>query len=90
MNPNQKRYQECSKLEKFWRWRWYLALPFICFFAWLTRNENFSECYDLAIARIEFKMNWYFTLEEVKEVLEKNNIEWNKRQKKIFSTKNKE
>lgn len=24
-----KRFQECNKLEKLWRYRWYLALPFM-------------------------------------------------------------
>lgn len=24
-----KRFQECNKIEKVWRYRWYLALPFL-------------------------------------------------------------
>lgn len=27
-----KRFQECSRIEKAWRYRWYIALPFIWLF----------------------------------------------------------
>ena len=29
---NEKRFQECNVIQKLWRLRWYLALPFIWFY----------------------------------------------------------
>ena len=97
MLKNQKRYQDCSKLEKFWRWRWYIILPFFVLSRWIMGLLSFSkyrdslkECYQISIGDIEFKMGWYYTFEEVKEIFEKNAIEWNAREAKKFKTKNEE
>ena len=76
-----KRIQECNKLEKVWRYRWYGLLPFI----WLAcmykafkygkkpgpvegfwRTHEFY--YSIRLGEIQMrKMNWYYTHEEVME-----------------------
>jgi len=72
-----KRFQDCSNIEKFWRYRWYLAIPFI----WLYYNIKEFRIYDdstgeyfiskgkqlwkLLIGDAQIKMEWYHTSDEV-------------------------
>jgi hypothetical protein len=73
-----KRFQECNRLEKAWRCRWYFAAPFIFYFSYLKemnsslrfhpyRNGlNSKILWKLIIGEIQFKMKWYYTSEEVR------------------------
>ena len=90
-----KRYQDCSKIEKFWRNRWKLTLPFMWlwyqfFKNWyvpITKYQNGKiiedgktllkgrELWEVLQGEIQSsnKMNYYWTMEEVKQKL-KNKI----------------
>ena len=74
-----KRFQECSKVGKLWRYRWYLLLPFV----WLrikisvlisknTDELNLSNknIWKTSKGILQYKMKWYYTMEEVMEVME--------------------
>lgn len=69
-----KRFQECSKVGKLWRYRWYLLLPFV----WLgikisvlisknTDELNLSNknIWKISKGILQSKMKWYYTMEEV-------------------------
>ena len=74
-----KRIQECNRIEKAWRYRWYGLLPFIwvaCLFRAFRYQkksdlvEGFWNLHDLyfsvRLGEIQIKrMNWYYTSEEV-------------------------
>lgn len=71
-----KRFQECSKFEKIWRYRWYLLIPFE--YSWFIIKGAFipidltpSEYYSILIGEAQIKMKWYYTMEEVKENINK-------------------
>ena len=38
-----KRYQECNKLQKFWRCRWYIIVPFIVFWHKVVGTKVYEE-----------------------------------------------
>ena len=83
MKENKKRFQDCSLLEKIWRCRWFLLLPFFTLLRWSKGLFSFSknrislvESYMISIGDIEFKMGWYYTMDEVKKIMEENSIEW--------------
>ena len=69
-----KRFQECNKIEKFWRYRWYLLLPFVWLrikFSILT-TKNTEELgmtnrniWKLSKGLMQSKMKWYYTMDEV-------------------------
>lgn len=71
-----KRFQECNSLEKIWRYRWYLLLPF----QWLKIkisvlkakdiddiNMNNKNIWKISKGLMQGKMKWYYTMEEVKK-----------------------
>ncbi len=75
-----KRYQECNILEKIWRRRHYLAIPFIFiyhnYFVSFDVYDDESSIYyiptgknlwKLLVGIAHCKMNWVYTMEEVKE-----------------------
>jgi len=79
-----KRYQECNFLEKIWRTRWYLVLPFIFLYEY-TKYSYKTKTFDkyganliwsinVSILQLD-KMNYYWESEEVfsriKTVIEK-------------------
>jgi len=69
-----KRFQECNKIEKFWRYRWYLLLPFVWLrikFSILT-TKNTEELgmtnrniWKLSKGLMQSKMKWYYTMDEL-------------------------
>ena len=67
---NEKRFQECGKLEQLWRYRWYLTIPFK-FLAAKARTNTLPSAvlWSLSIGEAQYKMKWYYTSEEVKERL---------------------
>jgi hypothetical protein len=71
-----KRFQECNKIEKLWRYRWYLTIPFVAFYSWFRcqfedfedENLDWTEWnlhWSLAISFAQMKMEWYHTHTEV-------------------------
>lgn len=86
-----KRYQECNILEKIWRRRHYLALPFLYIYhnhlvAFMVYNDESEDYYivigknlwSLLVGIADCKMNWVYTMEEVKERLIKHRNEKHK------------
>jgi len=84
---DEKRFQDCSKLEKLWRYRHYLLIPFSFFYSWLyTKMYEFfgdkiscreewilsaRDCWSISIGMAQVKMKWYYEWKEVKESLDK-------------------
>lgn len=88
---NKKRFQECNKLQKLWRYRWYLTIPFI--YVWhyikplkvgmdelvddkLVHTDKYfvlrgKELWKTIKSTRQGKMEWYYTMEEVKENMKK-------------------
>lgn len=83
-----KRFQDCKGIEKLWRYRWYLLIPFrymyYNYFSNLNCIEhddenNYSGTYSLKnkvlwkvlIGEAQGQMKWYYTMEEVKERIDK-------------------
>lgn len=74
-----KRYQECNKLQKLTRRRHYLLVPLkwlyyqrVPFLIYSDDTEEYSIAkgrvlWKLLIGEAQFKMNWYYTSEEVFE-----------------------
>lgn len=75
----EKRFQECSPIEKIWRYRWYLLIPFEAVYTWLAyiyyskcemeEDEDLSWAdfrlhWSLAIGMAQRKMKWYYTSKE--------------------------
>lgn len=38
-----KRYQECNKIEKIWRSRWKLVVPFVASYYYITRKKVYLD-----------------------------------------------
>ena len=81
MMHHKKRYQECSKLEKFWRRRWYLAVPFLALYHYLFdkiynpthdvfSKASYKEWYHITRGEVEFFMNYFYTEEEMNKKIE--------------------
>jgi hypothetical protein len=76
-----RRYQECNILEKTWRRRHYLKIPFKWIWWKIKSNEGFTSggYWKILVGTAQMDMKWYYTQEEVmemfKEKLDKNNIE---------------
>tara|TARA_R110000772_G_scaffold20466_5_gene56870 strand:+ start:30454 stop:30675 length:222 start_codon:yes stop_codon:yes gene_type:complete len=70
---NKKRFQECSKIVQIWRYRWYLTIPFewfyICYIKMGITNKKLI--YSLLIGDAQYKMEWYYTSDEVKSRMKK-------------------
>lgn len=84
-----KRFQECNKLEKIWRYRWYFAAPFVFIYDYIkglkiyedkwidnkivhTPKYNYPNTkllWKLTIGKMQSKMKWYYTGDEVKKRL---------------------
>ena len=70
-----KRFQECPWYIKLWRYRWYLAIPFMAFDMWVKNvldqpfDEDlpFKNAWGIATGIVQMKMGWYYTSEEIKE-----------------------
>lgn len=67
-----RRYQECNLLEKIWRIRFYLIIPF----KWLwwrifkKKDEITSRMYwRILIGSAQIDMKWYYTEDEVEEMI---------------------
>lgn len=82
-----KRFQECNKLEKLWRYRWYLLLPFV----WLKMKISISlndvddlnltnkNIWRLSKGLMQSKMKWYYTMEEVEASFNKKFVDKKKK-----------
>jgi hypothetical protein len=79
-----KRFQQCNKIVKLWRYRWYLLIPFkwlwhsYCFPLPVTDDETLISVnlkgkmlWSILIGEAQIKMEWYHTHEEVLESLHK-------------------
>ena len=66
----EKRYQECNKIEKLWRRRYYLYIPFKWIKTILTNRKldmSKRNLWKLYIGAAQCDMKWTYTIEEVKE-----------------------
>ncbi len=74
-----KRFQECNKVVKLWRYRWYLLRPFIWVSIMFNEPDQFGKSFKtrsknvwgLTAGMMQCNMNWTYTMEEVKEKLKK-------------------
>ena len=79
-----KRYQECSSIEKLWRLRYYLILPFQFIYHQYfvpfkviedetgdVYNPRSKNLWKLLIGIAQGDMQWYYTMDEVKEKFKK-------------------
>ena len=95
-----KRYQDCNWLVKLWRRRHYLLIPFqtlhIIWKKWINpyKRENDERFpvklyWDIAKADAEVKVNWYYTQDDIDDILEeiKNNYERLNKDKEMFAWK---
>lgn len=65
----EKRYQECNFLEKSWRRRHYLKIPFRwIYWRLFSENKEFNgrTFWRLLIGIAQSDMKWYYTEDEVK------------------------
>jgi len=76
---DQPRFQECPWYVKLWRYRWYLLVPFYAlnlrFTPWVWNSKSdrvhviefsdWEEAWSIAVGDAHYKMNWYYTLDEV-------------------------
>lgn len=74
-----KRFQDCNWLVKLYRYRWYLLIPFewsitrVRYHFSKYKNDSDDALYtgknllSLLIGIAQYKMNWYYTSEEVFE-----------------------
>jgi hypothetical protein len=69
-----KRFQECNKMEKLWRYRWYLLLPFVWlrikFSILISKNTEElgmtnKNIWKISKGLMQSKMKWYYTMDEV-------------------------
>jgi len=83
---SEKRFQECNRLEKAWRYRWYLLIPFQWVY-YMTigkfkviddkSHEEFI-LKDVPLKKVliglaQSRMEWYWTDEEVFDKIKKGN-----------------
>lgn len=66
-----KRFQECNRIVKIWRYRWYLLIPFKFAYSYILINKihnhyDFDLIWGMEKANAQIKMKWYHTNEEVK------------------------
>jgi hypothetical protein len=65
------RFQDQPWYVKLWRYRWYLRVPYdilrIRFKSKFASGE-FRLAYSMAMGEAHYKMNWLYTLEEVREM----------------------
>lgn len=83
---NEERYQNQPYLIRFWRRRYYLAIPYWCFTSWL-RNVFHKDCltikgyWSISIGLAQSSMGWFYHWDEIVEgrevklLKEKNNGE---------------
>jgi len=66
-NKKDKRYQDCNSLEKLWRWRHYLKIPFKWIQWKILSNKDFTNAgyWQILIGSAQIDMRWYYTQEEV-------------------------
>ena len=72
-----KRYQDCGLLEKLWRRRYYLVIPFQGISIWFMNKINpnefpmtLKESFFLATGIADVNMNWLYSWEDVKKRLD--------------------
>ena len=67
------RFQDQPWYIKLWRYRHYLRIPYstiIYRYRSKIAEKNWKLAYDLSVGDAQIKMNWLYTLDEVKETLE--------------------
>jgi hypothetical protein len=79
-----KRFQECNKIEKLWRYRWYLLLPFVWlrikFSVLISKNvEDLNmtnkNIWKISKGLMQSKMKWYYTMDEVMDSLKEKMVD---------------
>jgi len=79
MKKPKKRFQECSALEKIWRYKAYLLIPFDALQIYLMQFTQVAEedyefmgfkfCWSIARGSADLRMEYWYTMDEVREVL---------------------
>jgi hypothetical protein len=73
-----RRFQECGRLEKAWRYRWYICVPFLwmwhqAFPLLATQEDGTSHkiegrnLWRVLLGSMQYRMSWYYTMEEVQD-----------------------
>jgi phenolic acid decarboxylase len=68
------RFQDQPWYVKLWRFRWYLKIPFDTItyrFKSRFTDGEWKKAYSLAIGDAQYKMKWFYTLDEAREKLSK-------------------
>ena len=83
-----KRFQECNRLEKLWRYRWYLLLPYLFIrakFRGINKQFNNKVQWGLHKSEMQGKMKWYYTVNELRENMNKlkEDMKRKKREEKL-------
>jgi len=76
----EQRYQFQPWYIKLWRRRYYLTIPFLTLSVWLKSRKQFLLIWSLSIGMVQGKMRWYYTMDEVRDRM-------NKRKEEILSRK---
>jgi len=81
----EKRFQDCNKIEKLWRYRYYSLIPFMFIktkILNLIYNSEKTEdhisnvkLWKILIGVIQFKMKYYYTMKEVEEKFKRKRFE---------------
>lgn len=61
-----KRFQECNRIVKIWRYRWYLLIPFKFLYHYKKCSYNVKVLWNILISDAQIRMEWYHTNDEVK------------------------
>lgn len=67
-----KRFQECNIFVKFWRYRWYVLIPFKFIYHLLYDGRDNQLMWVILISESQSKMKWYYTSEEVFDKINAN------------------
>lgn len=61
------RYQDSPWYVRWWRTARYMpSTPFSALYFWIrVPDTDWAEAWDVAVGTAQFRMNWYYTLEEV-------------------------
>ena len=75
-----KKFQDCNRIVKIWRYRWYLYIPFkfirqytlLKFEDLVSKEQDFKvnakTLWSLLIGSAQYDMKWYYTSDEVEDV----------------------
>ena len=70
-----KRFQECNKITKIWRYRWYLLIPFHYIFPTIKRQKIWEDEYDEENETIRPTGNFHYSDKKLRWRLAKSHAQ---------------